>query len=178
MSSLTPVTTRPSYLLFSRLSEKNTALYNRDAYRFLSSVRTFATGASNSPSPSPLHVSNLRDNPGATKKRKRVGRGLGGGKGKTSGRGQKGWLARSAKSRPIPGFEGGQTGLLKAIPKLGVRKGIKKRFQRLYLDTLQHWIDTKRIDPSKTITIKVLRDSGCIGKDVKDGVVVLARVGN
>ncbi|KAJ3100974.1 hypothetical protein HDU97_001730 [Phlyctochytrium planicorne] len=68
-----------------------------------------------------LHTGNVKDNRGAKKKRRRVGRGLGGGLGKTSGRGHKGWLARSSKSRPVPGYEGGQTGLLKAIPKLGFR---------------------------------------------------------
>jgi large subunit ribosomal protein L15 len=67
-----------------------------------------------------LTASNVRDNPGANKKAKRVGRGDRSGKGKTSGRGTKGWHARASKDRPVPGFEGGQSGILSAIPKLGM----------------------------------------------------------
>lgn len=70
-----------------------------------------------------IHVGNVADNPGALKKKKRVGRGERSGKGKTAGRGQKGWHARASKSRPVPGFEGGQSGILSAIPQIGsVRK--------------------------------------------------------
>ncbi|KAI9348729.1 ribosomal protein L18e/L15P [Zopfochytrium polystomum] len=121
-----------------------------------------------------VHALNVRDNKGAKKKRKVVGRGMGSGLGKTSGRGHKGLLARSAKARPVPGYEGGQTGLLKAIPMLGRRPSKKLFLSRLHLDKLQHWIDRGRLDASKPITIKHLLDSGAIGS-VKDGVVLLAR---
>lgn len=100
---------------------------------------------------------------------------MGSGLGKTSGRGHKGWKARSSKARPTPGYEGGQTGILKAIPFLG-RRSKKLQIARLHLDKLQHWINMGRIDASKTITIKHLYDSRCIGS-VKDGVVLLATGG-
>ncbi|KAJ3218953.1 YmL10 [Dinochytrium kinnereticum] len=124
-----------------------------------------------------VHAGNLKDNDGARKKKRRVGRGLGSGLGKTSGRGQKGWKARASRARPTPGYEGGQTGLLKAIPKLGFRSRDKLRLSRIHLDTIQHWVDSGRLDASKPITIKSLVDSGCIGT-VKDGVVLLAKGGH
>ncbi|KAJ1557403.1 YmL10, partial [Cladochytrium tenue] len=88
----------------------------------------------------------------------------------------KGWHARASKSRPVPGYEGGQTGLLKAIPVLGNRPSKKVHLSPLHLDKLQHWVDAGRLDASKPITIKELVDSGCVGS-VKDGVVLLARGG-
>ncbi|KAI8617583.1 ribosomal protein L18e/L15P [Chytriomyces sp. MP71] len=118
----------------------------------------------------------LRDNAGARTKKKRVGRGLGSGKGKTSGRGHKGYHARASKARPIPGFEGGQAGLLRAIPQLGGHKGSKLKIARVHLDTIQHWIDRGRLDASKPIGIRELAQSRCVGT-VKDGVTVLARGG-
>ncbi|KAJ3399724.1 YmL10, partial [Chytridiales sp. JEL 0842] len=124
-----------------------------------------------------VHVNTVSDNKGAAKKRKRVGRGKGSGVGKTSRRGHKGLKARASKARPVPGYEGGQTGLLRAIPKLGHRVSQKLKLARLYLDTVQHWIDSGRLDASKKITIKHLVDSGCIGS-VKDGVVLLAKGGH
>ncbi|KAJ3327996.1 YmL10 [Blyttiomyces sp. JEL0837] len=74
------------------------------------------------------------------------------------------------------GYEGGQTGLLKAIPKLGARNGRRETLARLRLDTIQHWIDRKRLDPSQPITIKHLVESRCIGS-LKDGIVLLAHGG-
>ncbi|TPX59215.1 hypothetical protein SpCBS45565_g07807 [Spizellomyces sp. 'palustris'] len=121
------------------------------------------------------HLTNVKDNNGARRKRKILGRGEGG-KGKTSGRGMKGYHARQHKATPLPGFEGGQTGLIKAIPKLGKRGIPKLRFTRLYLDTLQHFVETGKLDASKTITIKELAESKCVGK-IKDGVVLLAKGG-
>ncbi|KAJ3255351.1 YmL10 [Chytriomyces hyalinus] len=118
----------------------------------------------------------IKDNPGARKKKKRVGRGLGGGRGKTSGRGHKGYNARASKSRPVPGFEGGQAGILKAIPQLGNNKGSKPKIARVHLDTIQHWIDRGRLNAGSVIGIRELVESGCI-KTVKDGVVILARGG-
>nr|KAJ3418909.1 YmL10 [Polyrhizophydium stewartii] len=119
-----------------------------------------------------LHASNVKPNPGSRKKAKRLGRG---GKGKTAGRGRKGYKARQGKSGPVPGFAGGQTTIIKGIPKLGrqLKASRAKRgsYRPLALDTLQHWIDTKRIDPTKKITIRELLP--CMGR-VKDGVVLLA----
>ncbi|KAI9094918.1 ribosomal protein L18e/L15P [Phlyctochytrium arcticum] len=125
--------------------------------------------------PNFFHLTNVTDRSGAKKKRKILGRGEGG-KGGTSGRGLKGWHARNHKSRPTPGFEGGQSGILSAIPKLGARGVAKPRHARLCLDTMQHFVDTGKLDASKKITIKEMADSKCIG-NVLDGVVLLAKGG-
>ncbi|KAJ3090996.1 YmL10 [Quaeritorhiza haematococci] len=121
-----------------------------------------------------LHLGNVRDNPGAVKKKKRVGRGLQSGKGKTAGRGQKGYKARQSKSRPVPGFEGGQTGILKAPPKMGITARDMKKLATVHLDTLQFWIDRGRIDPNKTITVGELFASGCVPKP-KQGIYLGAK---
>ncbi|KAJ3020681.1 YmL15 [Thoreauomyces humboldtii] len=121
-----------------------------------------------------IHSGNVRDNNGARRKRKILGRGEGG-KGKTSGRGQKGYKARQHKSRPTPGFEGGQSGIIKAIPHMGLRGLDKPRFTRLYLDTLQHFIDSGKLDASKKITIADLVQAKAVGK-IKDGIVLLGKV--
>ena len=118
-------------------------------------------------------MTNVSLNPSHNKPKKIVGRG---GKGKTAGRGRKGWKARSAKARPLPGYEGGQSGILKAIPKLGIQKRanhMRVNMRPLSLDSLQCWIDQKRIDGSKPITIKDICLSGVAGK-VKSGVSLLA----
>ncbi|KAJ3068130.1 YmL10 [Podochytrium sp. JEL0797] len=125
-----------------------------------------------------ITASSLKDNDGARKKKKRVGRGLGGGKGKTSGRGHKGYHARASKARPTPGFEGGQAGILRAIPKLGNHTGAKQKLTRVHLDTIEHWISRGRLNADAPIGIRELVASGCIsGSGVKDGVVVLAKGG-
>ncbi|TPX56378.1 hypothetical protein PhCBS80983_g04589 [Powellomyces hirtus] len=122
-----------------------------------------------------LHAGNVKDNQGARRKRVILGRGQGK-KGKTSGRGQKGWHARQHKSVPTPAFEGGQSGIIKAIPHLGHRGIDKPRYTRLYLDTLQHFVETGKLDASKKITIKELVESKAVGK-IKDGVVLLGKGG-
>eukprot|EP00842_Homolaphlyctis_polyrhiza_P001496 jgi/Hompol1/2347/HPOL_002939-RA len=121
-----------------------------------------------------LHIANVRFNPGSHKRKKREGRG---GKGKTAGRGRKGFKARQGRARPQRGYEGGQTPIIRSIPMLGMQKR-RMKLNRLYLrplalDTLQHWIDSGRLDASKKITIRELVLSGCVGR-VKDGVVLLA----
>ncbi|KAI9014644.1 ribosomal protein L18e/L15P [Gaertneriomyces semiglobifer] len=137
------------------------------------SAAPFATLVS--PPTSFLHATNLRPSPGSRRKKKRLGRGRAS-KGKTSGRGQKGYKARQNRAQPLPGFEGGQTGIIKAIPKLGNRGIDRPRFARLHLDALQHKIESKQIDPSKKITIRELVEAKAVGK-VGDGVVLLARGG-
>eukprot|EP01138_Halocafeteria_seosinensis_P008055 gb/GECG01008231.1/.p1 GENE.gb/GECG01008231.1/~~gb/GECG01008231.1/.p1 ORF type:complete len:285 (+),score=30.40 gb/GECG01008231.1/:1-855(+) len=122
-----------------------------------------------------LALNTLRDNPGARKKRKRVGRGPGSGSGKTAGRGHKGTYARSGGSVP-PGFEGGQTPIQRQLPKSGfTNKKFRKEYETLNLDKLQLWIDSGRIDPSQKITVKTLWDSGIMGRDVKNGVKLLGK---
>ncbi|CDS04973.1 hypothetical protein LRAMOSA07503 [Lichtheimia ramosa] len=120
----------------------------------------------------PVHLGALADNVGAVSQRKRVGRGPGSGLGKTAGRGHKGQKARAGNGKPTPGFEGGQTPLFKRIPKRGFYNIHGKEYQELNLDRLQHWIQSGRIDGSKTITMKDLLDSRCIHK-IEDGVKLL-----
>ncbi|KAH6603053.1 hypothetical protein BASA61_000467 [Batrachochytrium salamandrivorans] len=124
-----------------------------------------------------LHSSNVKHNPGSIHTSRREGRG---GKGRTAGRGRKGWKARHPNSSRLPGFAGGQTPITKAFPKLGIQKK-KGRSERghlkpLHLDSVQHWIDMKRIDPTKKITVAVLIQSGCISR-VRDGIFLLATGG-
>jgi large subunit ribosomal protein L15 len=121
---------------------------------------------------------NLTNIPSLNQKKKKIlGRG---GKGRTGGRGRKGWKMRHGKATPLPAFAGGQSTLIKRLPKIGVQKRAVlfetvQNLRPLSLDTLQHWIDTKRLDPSKPITIKELAKSGIAGK-FKDGVKLDERV--
>ncbi|KAI9485071.1 ribosomal protein L18e/L15P [Zychaea mexicana] len=142
-------------------------------FRFarFASARSFSTQAVQPPK-QPIHLGSLADNAGAVTQRKRVGRGPGSGLGKTAGRGHKGQKARSGNGKPVPGFEGGQTPLIKRIPKRGFYNIHGKDYHQLNLDRLQHWIQTGRIDASKTITMKELLDSRCIHK-IQDGVKLL-----
>ena len=107
-----------------------------------------------------------------TKQARRVGRGIGSSKGKTAGRGHKGQKARSGGG-PKPGFEGGQTPLRLRVPKRGFHNPFSLDYHRLNLDRVQEWIDEGRLDPSRTITMKDLRDSGVIRRKIRDGVKLL-----
>lgn len=109
-----------------------------------------------------LSLNDLRDNPGATKTRKILGRGPGSGLGKTCGKGHKGtWARHGLRKR---GFEGGQTALWKRTPKVGHSlKGLAKKPDTVNLDKIHQWIKDGRIDPAQTITMKVIRDSGLLG---------------
>ncbi|NOZ65593.1 MAG: 50S ribosomal protein L15 [Alphaproteobacteria bacterium] len=108
---------------------------------------------------------------GATKNRKRIGRGIGSGKGKTGGRGVKGQKSRSGVA--IKGFEGGQMPLYQRLPKRGFNNINRKNFVPVNLGRLQEAIDAKKIDAKKTITIDVLQAAGIVN-GVKDGVRLLA----
>ncbi|ORY97884.1 ribosomal protein L18e/L15P [Syncephalastrum racemosum] len=127
-------------------------------------ARAYSTGA--------IHLASLADNPGATSQRKRVGRGPGSGLGKTAGRGHKGQKARAGNGQPVPGFEGGQTPLIRRLPKRGFYNIHGKSYQPLNLDRLQHWVSTGRLDGSRPITMKDLLESRCIHK-LDDGVKLL-----
>ena len=120
----------------------------------------------------PLKLNNISDNKGARTKRKRVGRGIGSGRGKTCGRGHKGQKSRSG-GRPRLGFEGGQTPLRLRLPKRGFHNPHSREYQWLNLYKLDSWIRQGRIDPAKLITMKTLRDTGAVGSKIKDGVKLL-----
>jgi large subunit ribosomal protein L15 len=115
-------------------------------------------------------LSDLHDNPGARKKRVRVGRGIGSGVGKTAGRGQKGQTSRSGVA--IAGFEGGQMPLHMRIPKRGFNNIFRKDYAVLNLGTLQSAIDAGRLDAGQLIDAQALVDGGII-THARDGIRLL-----
>lgn len=117
-----------------------------------------------------MKLNQLSDNPGATKKRKRIGRGPGSGTGKMGGRGIKGQKSRSGVA--INGYEGGQMPLYQRLPKRGFNNINAKTYAVVNLGLLQKFIDEKKIDIKKPITQESLVDSGLVRR-VKDGVRVL-----
>jgi large subunit ribosomal protein L15 len=119
-----------------------------------------------------MKLNELANNPGATKVRKRIGRGIGSGTGKTGGRGVKGQKSRSGVS--INGFEGGQMSIHFRLPKRGFNNISRKHFVPINLGRLQEAIDAKKIDIKKPINIDVLIAAGMVTR-VKDGVRLLAK---
>ncbi len=119
-----------------------------------------------------MKLNELRDNPGATKPRKRIGRGPGSGTGKTGGRGIKGQKSRSGVA--IKGFEGGQMPLYQRLPKRGFNSRNRKKFAVINLGLIQKFIDAKTLDAKKEITEDVLVESGVVRRKL-DGVRVLAK---
>ncbi len=119
-----------------------------------------------------MKLNQLADNPGATKKAKRVGRGPGSGMGKMGGRGIKGQKSRSGVA--IGGFEGGQMPLYMRLPKRGFNMRNPKHHAVINLGILQKFIDAKKIDIKKDITEDVLVESGLVRRKL-DGVRLLAK---
>ena len=119
-----------------------------------------------------MELNKLNDNDGAKSSKKRLGRGVGSGLGKTSGRGHKGQKSRSGVS--IKGFEGGQMPIHRRLPKRGFNKHNRKVFRILNLGDLQKVIDNGKIDIKKEINSSVILSSGVI-KNLKDGIRILAR---
>ena len=117
-----------------------------------------------------MKLSDLRDNPGARKPRRRVGRGIGSGKGKTAGRGGKGQTARSGVA--IKGFEGGQMPLHRRLPKRGFKNIFRKRFNELNLERVQQAIDAGKLDAAALIDVEALVAAGVLRR-AKDGVRLL-----
>ncbi|WP_338549054.1 50S ribosomal protein L15 [Roseovarius phycicola] len=119
-----------------------------------------------------MKLNELRDNPGATKRKKRVGRGPGSGMGKTAGRGIKGQKSRSGVA--IAGYEGGQMPLYQRLPKRGFNKPNRKKFAVVNLGLIQKFVDAKKLDAKKAITEDVLVESGLVRRKL-DGIRVLAK---
>ena len=119
-----------------------------------------------------MKLSDIADNAGARKKRMRVGRGIGSGKGKTSGRGGKGQTARSGVR--IKGFEGGQMPLHRRLPKRGFNNIFALEFVEINLDRLQQAIDAKHLDATAVINAESLVKSRVLRR-AKDGVRLLGR---
>ena len=118
-----------------------------------------------------MKLNELQNNPGATKNRIRVGRGIGSGKGKTGGRGVKGQKSRSGVS--VNGFEGGQMPIYRRLPKRGFNNPFAKQFAVVNLDTIQKAVDAGKLDAA-SIDIETLLNSRVITKKM-DGVRLLAR---
>src|SRR6187549_2186237 len=112
-------------------------------------------------------LNELRDNPGSTKKRVRVARGIGAGVGKTAGRGGKGQTARSGVA--INGFEGGQMPLHMRMPKRGFNVPNVKSYNTLRLDRIQAYIDNGKLDHKGVIDAAALVKAGVIRREL-DGV--------
>jgi large subunit ribosomal protein L15 len=119
-----------------------------------------------------MKLSDIADNSGARKKRMRVGRGIGSGKGKTSGRGGKGQTARSGVR--IKGFEGGQMPLHRRLPKRGFNNVFRLDFAEINLDRLQEAIDAKLVDVGSVVTAESLVKTGVLRR-AKDGLRLLGR---
>jgi large subunit ribosomal protein L15 len=119
-----------------------------------------------------MKIHELRDNPGATKDRKRIGRGPGSGTGKTGGRGIKGQKSRSGVA--IKGFEGGQMPLHRRLPKRGFNNIFAKNFAVVNLGNIQTFIDAGKLDPKAVIDEAALVQSGLVRRRL-DGVRVLAK---
>jgi large subunit ribosomal protein L15 len=119
-----------------------------------------------------MKLNELNDNYGARKGRMRVGRGIGSGKGKTAGRGQKGAKARSGVS--INGFEGGQMPLHMRIPKRGFNNIFAKDHAEVNLGMIQKAIDAGKLDVSGTVDHAALKAAG-LARGGKDGVRLLGK---
>jgi len=118
-----------------------------------------------------LRLNNIVDN-GSTKKSKRVGRGIGSGKGKTSGAGHKGQKSRSGVA--IKGFEGGQMPLHRRLPKRGFKNPFRKELSAVNLVDINKAIANKKLDPNKEINRDLLIKAGIIRKN-SFGVKLLAK---
>ncbi|NLD35218.1 MAG: 50S ribosomal protein L15 [Clostridiales bacterium] len=112
-----------------------------------------------------MKLHELKPAPGSTTAPKRLGRGVGSGLGKTSGKGHKGAKARSGGGK-APGFEGGQMPLYRRIPKSGFTNIFAKEYATINLSALE------RFDNGTVVTVQVLKDAGVV-KQVKDGVKIL-----
>ncbi|MBL4786215.1 MAG: 50S ribosomal protein L15 [Cohaesibacteraceae bacterium] len=119
-----------------------------------------------------MKLNELQDIPGASKTRKRVGRGIGSGTGKTGGRGVKGQKSRSGVA--INGFEGGQMPIYMRLPKRGFVNIFAKKFNIVNLGQIQAAIDTEQLDKSSAVTVASLVAAGLLRR-VKDGVRLLGK---
>jgi large subunit ribosomal protein L15 len=117
-----------------------------------------------------MRLNELKDQDGATTAKKRLGRGIGSGLGKTSGRGVKGQKARSGVA--IKGFEGGQMPLHRRLPKRGFNNIFARKYNEINLGRIQAAVDAGKLDAKKPVTIEALREAGLIRR-AKDGVRLL-----
>ena len=117
-----------------------------------------------------MKLNEIKDNEGSSKSRKRVGRGIGSGKGKTSGRGVKGQTSRSGVA--IAGFEGGQMPLHRRLPKRGFWNPFANDFNEVNLGRIQQAVEAGKLDISAVVTLEALLAAGVVSKP-RDGVKIL-----
>ncbi len=117
-----------------------------------------------------MKLNEIRDNPGARKAAKRVGRGPGSGKGTTAGRGNKGQKSRSGVA--IKGFEGGQMPIYRRLPKRGFNNIFAKDLNIVSVGRVQQAIDAGKLDAGETVTVESLKAAGVVRR-VRDGVRLL-----
>ncbi|MEE2980484.1 MAG: 50S ribosomal protein L15 [Pseudomonadota bacterium] len=119
-----------------------------------------------------MKLNELSDIDGSRKARRRVGRGIGSGKGTTAGRGDKGQKSRSGVA--LGGFEGGQMPLFRRLPKRGFHNPFRKHFEVVNLDRLQAAVDAGKLDAKKTVDRATLVAAGLV-RDNNNGVRLLGR---
>ena len=120
-----------------------------------------------------MKLNEIRDNDGASRPRKRIGRGIGSGTGKTAGRGHKGQKARTGGT-VRPGFEGGQMPLYRRLPKRGFKNPFRRSFVEVNIERLQRAVDAGRLDPMTEIDEAALQAAGLFKRRL-DGVRLLAK---
>ncbi len=120
-----------------------------------------------------MKLNELRDNPGARGPRKRLGRGIGSGLGKTSGKGHKGAKARAGGGKPAY-FEGGQMPLYRRLPKRGFNNIFRPDYVVVNLDSLQKAVDAGKLDVAQPVDAAALVAAGLVGKP-RDGIRLLGR---
>ena len=119
-----------------------------------------------------MKLNELKDNVGSIKSRKRIGRGIGSGTGKTSGKGHKGQKSRSGVS--IKGFEGGQMPIHRRLPKRGFKNIFRKEYVTINLGTIQKLINEKKIIPENELDLKTLLKVGLLKKN-NNNIKILAK---
>ena len=119
-----------------------------------------------------MKLNEIADNPGAIKTKKRVGRGIGSGKGKTAGRGVKGQKARAGVA--VKGFEGGQMPMHRRLPKRGFHNLFARELNEVNLDRIQAALDSGKLKSDKAIDVAILVESG-VCSSPRDGVKILGR---
>ena len=119
-----------------------------------------------------MKLNEICDNQGATKNRKRLGRGAGSGTGKTSGRGHKGQKSRAGAT--ITGFEGGQMPIYRRLPKRGFKNPFRKQYRIVNIDDIQKAVDAGKVKAGAELDVQSLQDFGIVGKG-KSGIRLLGR---
>ncbi|MFE8871904.1 50S ribosomal protein L15 [Acetobacter persici] len=119
-----------------------------------------------------MNLNELRDNEGSRYRKKRLGRGIGSGKGKTSGKGVKGQKAREGVS--LNGFEGGQLPIYRRLPKRGFKNIFRKAYAPVNLGAIEKAFADGKLEAGTTVTEETLKTAGLVGTGKYAGVRILA----